>query len=1043
MIEWFARNSVAANLLMAAILLAGVITLSVRLNLEIWPSSEPDTISVSVSLRGATPEDMELGVATRIEESLEGLLGIEEISSTSEEDFTSVNIEVSESYDPRDILEDVKTRVDSINTFPVEAEQPVIALSQRRIEVISVAVNSIYGEAETRQLAEQVRDDLLRIDGISQVDLESVRDYEIGIEVDQDQLRNYELSIEDVASAISTNSQDLAAGNINTQNGDILLRSKGQAYRHSDFAEIVVKTNPDGSIIRIDDVATVIDGFQEEDLIVRFNGQSAALIEVFRTEEEDSLEVAKLARDYIDQRNERGMPEGTSIGYWDDDSKALKARLSTLGSSALQGGLLVLILLALFLRPAVAFWVTLGIPVTFMGAIVVIDYLGISINVMSLFGFITVLGIVVDDAIVTGESVYSRLRKGEDGLQASINGTKAVAVPVTFGILTTVAAFVPITQLDGRLERFFVPIPAVVIPVLLFSLIESKLILPAHLKHIKLRDPKKAGRFTRWQMNFSQGFENLILRYYKPALEKAIAYRYSVMTLFICILVVIVMSISTGWSRFVFIPSVEREGGSIILTMQVGTPVEVTDRHVRRFVEIGEQLRKEFTNGEGGEPIITNIFARAGGSGQGKSHLAAIRFEGIPISERIVDTSSIDIMNEWRKRVGDIPGAESLTFQSRGFSAGEPINVELQGQSLDELQTVSDQLKDRLSEFSGVFDIADTLANGKEEIQIELKPQGHVLGLTRNDIVGQVSQAFNGLQAQRIQRGRDDVRVIVRFSRDERSNVSTLKGMLINTNDGRQVVLSDVAELIPSKGPSEIRRINQFRTVTVTADVDKENTNMTVINREITEFLDQALLQYPSITATLTGEAEEQRKAFSSVLFSFLGLLFVIYALLALPLKSYGLPLIVMSVIPFSLVGGVLGHWVMGIPLSLLSILGLLALIGVVINDSLVLVDYIRQIREKGVALIDAVKESGVTRFRPVLLTSLTTFFGLMPLTFIGKADPSSAFLQPMAVSLSFGILFATLITLFFIPINMLIMNDIKQFLVKVYGKKTPELEAS
>ncbi len=1040
MIEWFARNSVAANLLMAAILIAGIVTLTSRLNLEVWPNAEVDTISVSVALRGATPEDMELGVATRIEEALQGLIGIEKIQSTSQENSTTIQIEINEAYDPREILDEVKNRVDSINTFPVEAEQPIIALAQRRIEVISVALNSIYGEAETRQLAEQVRDDLLRIEGISQVDLDSVRDYEIGIELDQDELRNFDLTLRDVANAISSNSQDITAGNIRTDNGDILLRSQGQAYRHADFAEIVVKTNPDGSIIRIGDVATVLDGFQEEDLIVRFNGESAALLHVFRTEEEDSLNVAKLVRGYIDERNEIGMPVGTSIGFWDDDSTALTARLSTLGSSALQGGLLVIILLALFLRPAVAFWVTLGIPVTFMGAIVVIDFLGISINVMSLFGFITVLGIVVDDAIVTGESVYSRLQKGEDGLMASINGTKSVAVPVTFGILTTVAAFVPITQLEGRLERFFVPIPAVVIPVLLFSLIESKLILPAHLKHIKLRDKQTAGRFTRWQMNFAEGFESMVLRFYKPALEKAIEYRYSVMTLFLCVFVVIVMSINTGWSRFVFIPSVESDGGSIILVMQTGTPVEVTDRHVQRFVEIGEQLREEFTNGEGGEPIITNIFARAGGSG---SHLAAIRFEGIPISQRVVDVSSVDIMNEWRKRVGDIPGSESLTFQSRGFSVGEPINIELNGQSFEELEAVSDKIKERLGKFSGVFDIADSLANGKEEIEIELKPQGYVLGLSRSDIVGQVSEAFNGLEAQRIQRGRDDVRVIVRFSKSERRKISTLKEMLISTDDGRQVLLTDVADLIPSKGPSQIVRINQFRTVTVTADVDKESTNMTIINRDITEFLDQVLSQYPSITATLTGEAEEQRKVFSSVLLSFFGLLFVIYALLALPLKSYGLPLIVMSVIPFSLIGGVLGHWILGIPLSLLSILGLLALVGVVINDSLVLVDYIRQIREKGVAVKEAVKASGVARFRPVLLTSLTTFFGLMPLTFIGKADSSAVFLQPMAVSLSFGIIFATFITLFFIPINLLIMNDIKEFLIKVYGKEKAEVETS
>ena len=394
MIEWFARNSVAANLLMVAILLAGIVTLTLRLNLEIFPSSEPDSISVSVALRGATPESMELGIAVRIEESLQGLIGIEKIQSSSQEGSTSVTIEVSDGYNPREILDDVKNRVDSISTLPVEAEQPVVALQERRREVISVGVYTEYGETETRLLAEQVRDDLLRIDGITQVDLDSVRDYEIGIEVSQDKLRNFELTLADVANAISENSQDLSAGNVHAASGDILLRSKGQAYRHADFADIVVKTNPDGSIIKVDDVAVVLDGFQEESHLARFNGHVAAMLDVFRTEEEDSIEVSRLVRDYITQRQEQGMPEGTNLEFWDDDARSLRSRLSTLGSSALQGGLLVIILLALFLRPSVAFWVTLGIPVTFMGAVAVIDLLGVSINVMSLFGFITVLSLI-------------------------------------------------------------------------------------------------------------------------------------------------------------------------------------------------------------------------------------------------------------------------------------------------------------------------------------------------------------------------------------------------------------------------------------------------------------------------------------------------------------------------------------------------------------------------------------------------------------------------------------------------------------------------
>ena len=530
MIEWFARNSVAANLLMVAILMSGLITMFTGVKLEIFPSSDPDTITVNVSLRGATPEDIELGVAVRIEEAVQDIIGIDEIRSTSREGSTNISIDVDEDYDPLEILDQVKNRVDSISTFPAEAENPVVALAAPKRAVISVAVTSEYGEVETRQLAEQVRDDLLRIDGISFVELDSVRNYEIAIEVSQDKLRDFDLSISQVANSIRNSSQDLSAGNVRAAGGDILLRSKGQAYRYADFANIVVKTNADGSIIRVSDIGQVIDGFEEESLLARFNGNIAAMVDVQRTDEEDSIDIGRLVRDYIAEK-QHNIPVGTTIEYWDDDSIRLVSRLSTLKTSAIQGGLLVMILLALFLRPAVALWVVIGIPVTFMGALTVINYAGISINLMSLFGFITVLGIVVDDAIVTGESVYARMRNGEEGLSASINGTKSVAVPVTFGILTTVAAFMPITQLEGRLGQIFAPIPAVVIPVLLFSLVESKLILPAHLKHIKLRDPNKIGGLGRWQMRFSHGFENMIVKYYKPALEKAIEYRYSVTTL--------------------------------------------------------------------------------------------------------------------------------------------------------------------------------------------------------------------------------------------------------------------------------------------------------------------------------------------------------------------------------------------------------------------------------------------------------------------------------------------------------------------------------
>ena len=1043
MIEWFARNAVAANLLMVAIVMSGLITIFSRMNLEVFPDSEPDSISVLVTLRGANPEDIELGVAVRIEEAIQDLEGIDEIRSVSREGSTNVSIEVNEAYNAREMLDDVKNRIDSINTFPAEAERPVIALRERKWGVISVAVTTDYGESETRRFAEQVREEILRMDGVSLASLDGVRAYEIAIEVSQNRLRDYGLTLASVASAIRSSSQDISAGNVRAAGGDILLRSKGQAYRYADFADIVVKTNQDGSIIRVADVAEVNDGFQEEALLTRFNGKIAAMIEIERTANEDAIEIAEKIKSYV-AKQQPNLPVGTTMDYWDDNSEVLKSRLSILGSSALQGGLLVIILLALFLRPSVAFWVTLGIPVTFLGAVAVLDVIGISMNMMSLFGFIVVLGIVVDDAIVTGESVYARLRDGEDGLQASINGTKAVAIPVTFGILTTMAAFVPITQLDGRLATFFVPIPAVVIPVLFFSLIESKLILPSHLKHIKPRDINSVGRFSRWQMNFSHGFESLIINRYRPMLDKAIEYRYTVLAAFICMFFVLVTTIVTGWSRFVFLPRTESDGGQITLVMPTGTPFEVTDGYMSKIMDAGLEMQKKYTNGEGGGPIVTNILAKTGQAGRGggglSSNVGSVTFEGMTRSERIVNVSSTQIMNDWRKEVGEIPGAESLTFRAEFFRVGDPIDIELRGQSLEELEQAATNIKEHLATYDGVFEIADSLADGKEELRIDLTPQGHLMGLTRSDIVGQVSQAFQGFQAQRIQRGRDDIRVLVRFPLSERSTTDTLQEMLITAPNGRLVPLTSVATLTPDKGPSSITRIDLYRTMSITADVDKDTTNMTVINEQIVEYLDEFLVQYPSITALLSGEAEEQAKALGSATTSFVTLLFVIYALLALPLKSYTLPLIVMSVIPFSLIGAVLGHWLMDEPLSLLSILGLLALVGVVVNDSLVLVDYVTKLRVKGKSLLEAASTAGIMRFRPVMLTSLTTFFGLMPLTLFSAGDPSAAFLKPMAISLAFGIIFATMITLVFVPINMLIAQDIRNYLRRKFrgDKLTP-----
>jgi len=1021
MIAWFARNEVAANLLMLSLLMAGLFSASSQIPLEIFPSIETDVVQVRVSLNGATPEDVEKGVAIRVEEAVQDLEGIDRLVSRSSENSAVINVEVDSGYDAREMLADVKTRVDAINTFPADAEKPVVSLQKRVRDVITVTIASEYGERELREFAERMRDDLLSIDGITQLEMSGIRDHEIAIEVAQDVLRQYQLTLSDISTAISSSSLDISAGNLRTEGGDVLLRSKGQAYRKDEFARVAVKHNADGSIIRLGDIANIDDGFEETPVRSRFNGKQAAFISVYRIGDQSAIEVADKVKQYIEQQ-QADLPQGYDLSYWDDDSQIVKSRISTLTSNALQGGILVLLLLTLFLRPSIAFWVFIGIPVAFMGAFIFMPLLGVTINIMSLFGFILVLGIVVDDAIVTGENVYTHLRSAESGEQAAIRGTQEVAAPVTFGVLTTVAAFLPLAFIEGVRGKFFAQLPAVVIPVLMFSLIESKFVLPSHLKHLKLRGEKQQSRFSRFQQKFADGFEHAIIRFYQPLLQRALSNKATTLAIFTALFILIISLISSGWTKFIYFPRIPSETVRMTLTMPTGTPFEVTDKHIGRIAEAANRLMEKYRD-EQGDSVILNVLATSGSAG-GAGHTGRVRFEITPAEERESDIGSRELMAEWRSLIGSIPGAESVSYRAEIGRGGDPIDVQLTGASMEQ---VAEQVKARLATYPTVFDIADSLSDGKQELQIELTAQGEALGLTRNSIARQIRYAYYGAQSQRIQRGRDDIKVMVRLPLDERRTIADLERVEIKTATGDLIPLSHVATLIPGNGPASINRIDRFRVLSVTADIDKQATNMTVLSAELAEFIDGLLVQYPGVRYSMEGEAKEQRESFGSLKWGLLFVLFIIYCLLAIPFKSYLQPLIVMSVIPFGLMGAVVGHWIMGMELTIMSILGMLALIGVVVNDSLVLVDYINKKRAQGLPLSEAVSQAGVARFRPVMLTSLTTFMGLMPLLF--EKATQAQFLIPMAVSLGFGIIFATFITLILVPVNYLLLERVKQFL--------------
>ena len=1018
MIDWFAKNHVAANLLMITILLTGIFSIKSSIPLEVFPSFESEIVNVSVTLQGSTPEDAEQGVAIRIEEAVQDLEGIEKIISTSVEGGASVRIEADSSIDVRDLLADIKSRVDAINTFPVDAEKPVTAIAQRIRNVISVTIASDYGEKEIREFAEQVRDDLLKLPQVTQVALDAVRDYEISIDINQSKLEQYQLTLSEISTAISNSSVDISAGNVRTDGGDVLVRNIGQAYRRDEFEKIVIKTNTDGTFLLLQDIATVNDGFEETPLRARFNGQQGALIDVYRIGNQSAIDVADAVKEYIDDRQDT-LPQGFVLSYWDDDSEIVKSRLNTLITNALQGGFLVLILLTLFLRPSIAFWVSIGIPVSFMGAFIVMPFFDISINIMSLFGFILVLGIVVDDAIVTGENIYRHTQTASSGLEAAIKGTQEVATPVTFGILTTVAAFLPLAFIEGQRGALFAQIPVIVIPVLLFSLIESKFVLPSHLKSLRLRsESTKQSKFSVWQQGFADGFENAILKYYKPLLALSIRNRLTTVALFFGVLILIVAFITSGWTRFVFFPRIASETALGSVTMPVGTSFDVVDSYVEKISNSAKLLQDKYRD-EQGQSLILNTLAIT------SEEKGRVRFEILAADKNTTGIGTAQLVKEWRELIGPLPGAESVTFRAELGRGGDPIDVQLSATDLKTLKLVSDEVKNRIRTYPTAFEIADSLSNGKEELQIQLTAQGYAMGMNNTWVTRQVRDAYFGSQVQRIQRGRDDLRVMLRFPLSERQSISKLNDMLINTPSGGKVPLSHVATLKPGKSASAITRIDRYRTINVTADVDKNATNMTTLNADLNQFLTELMSKYPGVSYSLEGEAREQADSFSSLAWGLVFVFFIIYCLLAIPFKSYVQPIIVMSVIPFGAIGAIIGHWIMGMDLTIMSILGLMALIGVVVNDSLVLVDFINAKVRSGIKAYDAVLIAAQSRFRPVMLTSLTTFIGLMPLLF--EKATQAQFLIPMAVSLGFGIIFATFITLILVPVNYLLVEDIKK----------------
>jgi multidrug efflux pump subunit AcrB len=1052
-ISWFARNGVAANLLMVA-LVAGGIWGGTKIVLQEYPDRPYRIVTVSVVYRGSTPGETEQSIVTRLEEALYDVEGILEMTGRATASQGSVSIEFEEGYDLSEKLDEVTNRVSTIRTFPPEAERPQISIYSRSERVITVVLSGDLTEKESKILGEQLRDEISNIPEISIVALKAVRPYEIAVEVSESTMRQYGLSFDQITRAIRNSSVDLSAGSVKTETGRILLRTNQKAYRQDDFAAITVLTRSDGTKIRLSDIAEVKDGFSEIPIVSKYNGKRAIAIDVFRSGNQNIVDIGDKVREFVEAKQAQ-LPDGITLNYWDDDSERIKIRLITLKDSAILGFVLVVLILSLFLRPVLAFWVALGIPIAFGGAFFILPYLGVSLNIATLIAFILTLGIVVDDAIVTGENVFQYMQRGVSPMEATIEGTNEVSIPVIFGVLTTMVAFTPYLLMTGTRGAIYGSIPVVVIPVLFFSLLESKLILPAHLKHSKSlgRKDKNLGVFSRFQRLFADGLEKFVLNYYRPFLNILLIHRYATFSVFLGLLVVFISLVAGNRIAYRASVTAPSDTTTIALLMPAGTNFEVTQEKVNMIEKVALKLKND-VNERFGTTVIKNVFATAGGMPfqavgfrrtspvAGVAEMGEILIELTPSEIRDVEYSSRDLVNEIRKLVPPIPEAEQFSFSfERDESKVMTFNLALP--NVEMLKLASADLKAKLASFEGLYDIEDSYERSNDQFNLGLKPEAQFLGVTAQNLAQQVRTAFYGTEVQKIQRGRDEIQVMVRYPEKDRRSLASLNNMMIRTATGNEVPFETVATILPDKSLPSIRRLDRKRVITVEANGDPDKLDVTSMENEILyDFLPYlAATKYPGMTFEPYGRSANIRKANVEMTKGIYLVIAVIYALLAIPLKSYIRPLIVMSAIPFGVVGAIAGHWIMsdifgfnnGSPvITQTSIMGMMALAGVVVNDSLVMVDFMNQQLKKGRPIEEVVRLAGVRRFRPILLTSLTTFFGLMPLMF--EDSPQAAWMIPMAISLGWGIVFATAITLLLVPVLILIFNDFTQFMYKLYG---------
>ncbi|KHT47644.1 efflux RND transporter permease subunit [Vibrio sinaloensis] len=1029
LIAYFANNSVAANLLMVFILIVGTASFFF-IQRQMFPNIEVNYINVSAQYPGASPQEIEESILIKVEESLKDVTGIKKAISTASRGQGSIELEIDVDEEIEDVLDKVKQKVDSIANFPAGMEPVQVYQFEFRQDVIEMAIVGNRSLLELKPIAKQIEDELLQLNNVALVEL-GAPEYEIAIEIEPRILQKYSLTLNDVSKAIQRYSANYSAGEVRTNAGMISVRIENQYYSGEEFRQIPVKIGANGGKVLLQDIATIKDGFTEDDRYFKYSGENAIYLSVKATKDQNMVAVAESVKSYIEEKN-KALPSDLTIKTLVDMTYYLNARLDMMLKNLLQGAVLVALMLSIFLRFKLAMWVMVGLPVCFLGAVMLMPAIGVSINIVSLFAFIMVLGIVVDDAIVIGESAYTEIEKNGGGVENVVRGVKRVATPATFGVLTTIAVFAPFLMSKGIERAFFFGIASIVILCLLFSLIESKLILPSHLAHSKFKPIKKGS----WRDRFNTRFFSFVNGPYKRFVTLCTHWRWSVFSGFVALLVISIAMVMANYVRIVPSPKVPHDFPSIKLVMNDNVSSEQTISALKQIestvLSIDDVIAEET-----GQKMIKDILTFNEGRKQGRLVIPLV-------DEELRPFNTFELARRWREQMPAIAGLKTLTISDNvnDDGKGDEFGFLLFGSDIDTLNEAGRELIVTLKQQEGLFDISSSIDAGSQEVLLSLAPVAYDLGLDLFDIASQVGGSFYGGEAQRVLRDGEEIKVMVRYPKLTREAFSSLRYAIITTPEGKKVMLGDVVEITQKPGVSTIRREGGFRSVYVYGSIDEELVEPGAVMEQVNgEIIPQILVKYPGVKSELGGTIEEQQAQQDEQKIFFVAGMIIVYMLLAIPLKSYTQPLIIMSVIPFSLTGAIWGHYWFGLDLSMMSTFGLIAAAGVVVNDSLVMTDYVNKVRSEGVAIKQAVIEAGCARFRAITLTSITTFVGVLPIMF--ESSLQAKFVIPMAVALGFAVLFATLLTLILVPCLYLMLEDIKNVfrrIKRLFSRKQPAL---